>query len=119
MRSSSQTVDLFWLIFESAGVTRGNRAGLRVAITETIGATEALAGRASHDLDDNRRHTALHRARFGHRNFFRLHAALPVENAIIHRGRMDVSVQQNCSGHCRHTPRRDHLRHARCLFRRV
>src|SRR5438876_11498585 len=72
MRSSSQTVDLFWLIFESAGVTRGNRAGLRVAITEAIGATEALAGRASHDLDDNRRHTALHRARFRHRNVLRL-----------------------------------------------
>ena len=82
---------------ETARATAASRACLRIAIAKTTRATEALACRASHDVDDNRRHAALHRARVGHRNFLWLHTALSAEDVIIDRGRMDLPMQQNCS----------------------
>ena len=119
MRSSSQTVDLFWLIFESAGVTRGNRAGLRVAITETIGATEALAGRASHDLDGDRRHATLDRAGVGNRNFLWLHPAVSTEDVVVDRCGLDFPLQQDRSCDRCHAARRNDLGNAGVVSRRV
>ncbi len=79
--------------FEAAELTSGSRAGFRIAIAKTTRATEALVGSASHDVDGDRRHTALHRARVGHRNFLWLHPAVSAEDVVVdHRG-LDLPVQ--------------------------
>jgi len=88
-----------WIIdVENAGLTSSNRAGLRITVAKTTRALEALAGRASHDLDGDRRYAAFHSARFGHRNFFRLHAAVEHQDIALDRGGLGVSMQQNRGG---------------------
>src|SRR5205807_9001831 len=64
--------------------TANDRTGLRAAPAGIPRPKKALAGRASHDADDDGGHTAFHRPRFGHRNFFRIHAALESENLAFH-----------------------------------
>ena len=92
-------------MFASAPTTRGDRARLRVAITEAVGATKALAGLASHDVDGDRRHAAFYRSWFGYRDFLRFHAAISVKDAPFDRGSVDLSLQQDRSRNRSHSAR--------------
>jgi len=91
-------------MFASASTTRGDRA-CRVAITKAVGATKALAGLASHDVDGDRRHTAFNCSWFGYRDFLRFHAAISVEDAPFDRGSVDLSLQQARSRNRGHSAR--------------
>jgi hypothetical protein len=74
-----------------------------------------VAGDASHDPDDNCRHTALHCSRVGNRNFFRVHTALSAKNIVIDRDRLDLPLQQDCSCDCSNAARPRDLGDARDL----
>src|SRR3954468_6238535 len=64
----------FGLCSRRARATYRGRVTLRVTIAEAARANEKLVGRASHDVDDDRRYTALYRFRVGDRNFLRIHS---------------------------------------------
>lgn len=78
-----------------------------------------MAGRASHDVDGHRGYAAFHRAWVGHRNFFRLHAALSAEDVVVDRCGVDFPLQQNRSCDRGHRARRRHLGDAGALYCRV
>ena len=78
-----------------------------------------MAGRASHDADDHRGHAALHCTRFGHRNIFRFHSALPSQNVVVDRRSVGLSLQQDRCCHCGHTARRSDLGDACDLHCRI
>src|SRR6476646_6950076 len=68
---------------ETAGLTSSNRAGLRTTIAGRPGADQALACRAPHDVDGDRRHAAFHRAWLGDRNFLWLYPAVSAQDVVV------------------------------------
>ena len=52
---------------------------------KAAGAVEEMVGRASHDVDDDRRHAALDRSRVGDRNFLRVHSAVSAKDIAVDR----------------------------------
>jgi len=78
-----------------------------------------MAGRASHDVDGNRRYSALDRSWFSHRDFLRFHAAVPSEDATLDRCGVGFSLQQGRSRDCGHPARRVDLGNARNLCCRI
>ena len=99
--------------------TAARRARLQIASAEAARANEELVGRASHDVDDDRRYAALDRSRVGDRNFLRVHAAVSAKDIIVDRCGMGLSLQQSRSGNCSHAARRRHLGDAGDLCCRV
>lgn len=75
-----------------------------------------MAQRAPYDADDNCRYAALHRARVGDWNIFRIYAALPAKDASFNRRRLDLPLQQGHGGDLRQSARCSDLGHARDLF---
>jgi len=104
---------------ESAKLTKGRRAGLRIAIARRLGADEALARCASHDVDGDRRHAAFHRSRVGHRDFLWFHTAVSAQDVVVDRCGLGLPLQQNRSCDCGDGARRRHLGDARDLSCRV
>jgi len=52
-----------------------------------------MAGRASHDVDGNRRYSALDRSWFSHRDFLRFHATVSAKDATLDRCGVDLPLQ--------------------------
>src|ERR1051326_3097547 len=91
--SSLQTRIYFRVCSKRARVGSRNPACLPIAIAWFSGATEAMAGRASHALVGYRRHSAFHRFRIGDRNLLRVHAALSTKDVVVYRGGVGLSLQ--------------------------
>ena len=104
---------------ESAELTKGRRAGLRITIARHLGADEAMARRASHDVDGDCRHPALHRSRVGDRNFLWFHTAVSAQDVVVDRSGLGLPLQQNRSCDCGDGARRRYLGDARDLSCRV
>ena len=102
---------------ESAGAKAISR--LRITIAKTTRANEGLAGRASHDLDGDRRHATLDRAGVGNRNFLWLHPAVSTEDVVVDRCGLDFPLQQDRSCDRCHAARRNDLGNAGVVSRRV
>jgi hypothetical protein len=83
---------------EAAKLTADSRAGLRITIAPFIGATKALARRASHDFNGDCRYSALDRFRISHWNFLRVHAVVSIEDALVDRCGVDFPLQQDRGG---------------------
>ena len=90
---SLQTQMCFGLCSDRARATSRERARLRMAITKTTGANEGLAGRTSHDVDGNRRYSALDRSWFSHRDFLRFHPTVSAKDATLDRCGVDLPLQ--------------------------
>jgi len=105
--------------FEAAELTADRRAGLRITIAPFISATKTMAHRASHDLDGDCGHAALHRARIGDRNFLWLHSAVSTEDVVVDRCGLDFPLQQDRSCDCCDAARRNDLGNACVVSRRV
>src|SRR5205823_10372433 len=91
----------------------------RITIAKTTRANEGLAGRASHDLDGDRRHATLDRAGVGNRNFLWLHPAVSTEDVVVDRCGLDFPLQQDRSCDRCHAARRNDLGNAGVVSRRV
>lgn len=83
---------------ETTECTGARRARLSIASAEATSAHEALVGCASHDLDGDRRYSALDCSRLGHWGFLRLHAVVSVEDATLDCCGMDFPLQQDRGG---------------------
>ena len=90
---------------ERAKFTSHTRAGLRLAITKVARAAEGLVGRASHDVDDDRRHATFDRSWVGDWNFLRVHSAVSAENAVVDCRGVDFPLQQDCCRDSRNAAR--------------
>jgi hypothetical protein len=104
---------------ETTEATAARRARLQIASAEAARANEELVGRASHDVDDDRRYAALDRSRVGDRNFLRVHAAVSAKDIIVDRCGMGLSLQQSRSRYRSYAARRRHLGDAGDLCCRV
>ena len=80
---------------ETSGVRPNSRIGLPITIARPISAVKAMAHRASHDPDGDRRHAALHRSGVGDRNFLWFHPAVSAENFAIDWCCVDLPLQQD------------------------
>src|SRR6266481_2058503 len=105
--------------FEAAEHRPDSRAGLRITIARAIGATKALAHRASHDFDGDRGHAALYRARIRDRNFLWVHPAVSAEDVVVDCCGMGLPLQQDRSCDCCDAARRNDLGNAGVVCRRV
>ena len=85
---------------ETTEGTAARRARLPNSFTEITDAAEELAGRASYDVDDDRRYAALNRSRVGDRNFLRVHTAVSGKDVAVDRRGMGFSLQQNRCRDC-------------------
>ena len=104
---------------ERAKFTPGTRARVRLAITKTPRAAQALVGRASHDVDDDRRHAAFDRSRVSDRNFLRLHPAVSAEDVAVDWRSVDFALQQDRCRDCGNAARCSDLGNAGDLRRGI
>jgi hypothetical protein len=77
---------------ESAELTKGSRAGLRISITKTTRPAEEMVREASHDVAGDSRYAAFHRSRVGDRSFLWLYPAISAENTVVDRGSLDLPL---------------------------
>ena len=78
-----------------------------------------MVGRASHDVDDDRRHTAFDRSRVSNRNFLRVHPAVSAEDVVVDRCSVDFPLQQDRCRDCGNAARCSDLGNAGNLCRRI
>jgi hypothetical protein len=78
-----------------------------------------VVGRASHDVDDDRRYAALNRSGVGDRNFLRVHTAVSAKDVAVDRCGMGFPLQQNRCGDCGNAARCSDLGDAGNLCRRI
>ena len=109
----------FGLCSRRARATYKGRVRLRVTIAEAARANKELVGRASHDVDGDRRYPALHRFRIGDWNFLRVHSALSAEDIAVDRCSVDFPLQQDRCRDCRNATRCSDLGNAGNLSRRI
>src|SRR6476660_4641406 len=83
----------FCVSSESARPTQRKRPGLRTALAWAIGATKALAFRASHDVDGDCRHAAFHRSWLGDWDFLWLHPAVSAQDVVVDCGSVGLPLQ--------------------------
>ncbi len=104
---------------ETTEDTAARRARLQIASAEAARANEELVGRASHDVDDDRRYAALDRSRVGDRNFLRVHPAVSVKDIAVDRRGVGFPLQQNRCRDCGNAARCSDLGNAGNLCRRI
>ena len=75
-----------------------------------------MVGRASLDVDDDRRHAALDRSRISDRNFFRVHSAVSAKDVVVDRCGVDFSLQQDRCRDCGNAARCSDLGNAGDLY---
>jgi len=109
----------FGLCSRRARATSKKRVGLRDTIAKITDAAEELAGRASYDVDDDRRYAALNRSGVGDRNFLRVHTAVSGKDVAVDRRGMGFSLQQNRCRDCGNAARCFDLGDAGNLCRRI
>jgi len=109
----------FGLCSRRARATYTGRVRLRVTTAEAARANEELVGRASHDVDDDRRYAALNRFRLGDRNFLRILSAVSAENIAVDRRSVDLPLQQGRCRDCSNAARCSDLGNAGNLSRRI
>src|SRR4029077_12466205 len=76
-------------------------------------------GRASHDVDDDRRHAALDRLRVSDWNFLRVQSAVSAEDVAVDRRGVDFPLQQDRCRDCGNAARCSDLDNAGNLCRRI
>ena len=104
---------------ETTEGTAARRARLPNSFTEITDAAEELAGRASYDVDDDRRYAALNRSGVGDRNFLRVHTAVSGKDVAVDRRGMGFSLQQDRCRDCGNAARCSDLGDAGNLCRRI
>src|SRR5262249_653942 len=76
------------------------------ASAEVAGVAEGLVGRASRDVDDDRRHATLDRFGVSYWNFLWLHSPVSAEDVAVDRCGVALSLQQDRCPHCGNAARR-------------